>query len=108
MASIKDLKRMCKSTDCSECPLNMGGSMCILVTLPNNADELIDKWVSEHPIKTYAMDFFVKFPDAQRNATGIPITCIGNIYSKFRDKDCPVGGCSECWNREMESGVLNK
>ena len=109
MASIKDVKRMCKSMNCSECPLSKGGSMCILVTLPNNADELVDKWVSEHPIKTYAMDFFDKFPDAQRKVTtGIPIPCIGTIYSEFRDKDCPVRGCSECWNREMKRGGLNE
>lgn len=74
----------------------------MLYRLPSNIDEIIDKWVAEHPVKTYATDFFSKFPDAQRKTTGIPIPCIGTIYSEFRDKDCPVRGCSECWNREMK------
>lgn len=102
MASIKALKRMCKKQKCcAGCPLNREGVSCMPDSLPDNIDEIVDKWVAEHPVKTYAMDFFSKFPDAQRKTTGIPIPCIGTIYSEVRDKDCPVGGCSECWNREM-------
>lgn len=103
MASIKDLKRMCEEHHhCMGCPLaHLEG--CMLYRLPSNIDEIVNKWVDEHPVKTYAMDFFSKFPDAQRKATtGIPIPCIRVIYSEFYDKDCPVGGCSEYWNRGMK------
>lgn len=102
MASIKDFKRMCDFyLHCSGCPIK-SILTCSVYRLPDNADEIVDKWVQEHPAKTYAMDFFSKFPDAQRKATtGIPIPCIRVIYSEFYDKDCPVRGCSECWNREM-------
>lgn len=105
MASIEDLKRLCSFyIGCINCPLFINGTAsCTPNELPNNAEKIINKWVAEHPVKTYAMDFFSKFPDAQRKATtGIPIPCIGTIYSEFRDKDCPVRGCSECWNREMK------
>lgn len=103
MASIKDLKRMCKKQfKCGVCPFS-DLSYCEPDYFPDNADEIVDKWVQEHPAKTYATDFFSKFPDAQRKTiTGIPIPCIRVIYSEFYDKDCPVGGCSECWNREMK------
>jgi hypothetical protein len=103
MASIMDLKRMCKEHfKCEGCPF-IDFDCCEPDHFPDNADEIADKWVAEHPIKTYAMDFFEKFPDAQRKATtGIPIPCIRVIYSEFYDKDCPVGRCSECWNREMK------
>lgn len=102
MASIKDLKRMCKEHfKCEGCPF-IDFDCCEPDHFPDNADEIVDKWVAEHPVKTYATDFFSKFPDAQRKTTGIPIPCIGTIYSEFRDKDCPVRGCSECWNREMK------
>lgn len=103
MASIKDLKRMCKEyVNCIGCPIN-SILTCSIYKLPDSIEEIIDKWVAEHPVKTYAMDFFSKFPDAQRKATtGIPIPCIRVIYSEFYDKDCPVRGCSECWNREMK------
>ena len=63
MASIKDLKRMCKShKGCYNCPLgqlfNDETVPCIPLKFPDNAEEVIDKWVQEHPIKTYATDFF--------------------------------------------------
>ncbi len=102
MASIKDLKRMCKEHHyCIGCPIfYLEG--CMLYRLPSNIDEIIDKWAAENPIKTYAMEFFEKFPDAPRTTKGNPTPCIGEIYSEFHDKECPREGCSECWNREMK------
>lgn len=103
MASIKDLKRMCDSyEECSDCPM---GDTCrgdSVSSLPDNTDEIVDKWVQEHLVKTYANDFFSKFPDAQRRTSGIPIPCIETIYSEFRDTDCLARGCSACWNQEMK------
>ena len=62
MASIKDLKKMCSAChDCERCP--MSRYLCTPEDLPDNADEIVDKWVAEHPIKTYAMDFFWKVPE---------------------------------------------
>lgn len=103
MASIMDLKRMCKQySDCDVCPLKNSRCHDVVTSLPDNADEIVDKWVQEHPVKTYAMDFFEKFPDAPRTTKGNPTPCIGAIYSEFHDKNCLVGGCSECWNMEMK------
>jgi hypothetical protein len=103
MASIKDLKRMCESYGdyCTSCPLHELKKLCAPNTIADNADEIVDKWVSEHPTKTYAMDFFEKFPDAQRRTTGIPIPCIRAIYSKIQDEKCSAK-CPKCWNREMK------
>jgi hypothetical protein len=105
MASIKDLKRMCEMQEhcTTDCPLCRENVSCLPESLPDNADEIVDEWVAEHPVKTYATDFFSKFPDAQRKATtGIPIPCIRVIYSEFYDRECPKGGCYECWNRRMK------
>lgn len=102
MANIKDLKRMCKKEKCfAGCPLCRGNISCLPDSLPDNADEIVDKWVQEHPAKTYAMDFFEKFPDAQRRTNGVPIPCIRAIYSKFQDIKCSAK-CPECWNQEMK------
>lgn len=54
IARLKDLKRMCKAYDaCIYCPMSKAGCAS-----PNkfydNADEIVDKWISEHPVKTYA------------------------------------------------------
>lgn len=61
MARLKDLKRMCEMyTLCDDCPLS-SDEVCMPDSLPDNADELVDKWVSEHPVKTYVMDFLENF-----------------------------------------------
>lgn len=105
MATIKDLKRMCKSfkDNCDGCPLhNEINNFCLMLTLerlPNNADEVVDKWVAEHPVKTYAMDFFEKFPNAQKDRNGAPMACWKHIYGG--GNDC-VGNCIKCWNQEMK------
>lgn len=101
MANIKDLKRMCETQECctADCPLCREDS-CLPESLPDNADEIIDKWVAEHPVKTYAMDFFEKFPNAPRSRDGIPQTCLGHVYGDGRY--CSSDACTECWNREMK------
>lgn len=101
MANIKDLKRMCNYYDeCDVCPL--GNSRChyVVSSLPDNADNIVDKWVQENPVKTYAMDFFEKFPNAPRSSDGIPQTCWGHVYGD--GKYCSSNDCTECWNREMK------
>lgn len=99
MATVKELKQMCDSYEwCGECPLNDTWS-CSVSHLSDNADEIVDKWISEHPVKTYAMDFFEKFPNAQKDRNGAPMACWKHIYGG--GNDC-VGNCIECWNQEMK------
>ena len=100
MATIKNLKRMCDSyKKCDDCPL--GYERCgDISALYDNADEIVDKWVLEHPIKTYAMDFFEKFPNAPKDRNGAPIACWKHVYGN--GNDCGPDGCSKCWNQEMK------
>ena len=55
MATIKDLKRMCKfyQAKCGSCPL---WGKCCAHEIQDNADEIIDRWVEDHPAKTYKQD----------------------------------------------------
>ena len=47
MARLKDLKRMCNTyTHCGDCPL---WTACPPEKFPDNADEIVDKWVLEYP-----------------------------------------------------------
>lgn len=62
------------------------------------AIETVQKWSDEHPKKTYAQDFFEKFPKAQSDSDGAPHTCRKTIYGG----KCPGAGCGECWNEPME------
>lgn len=100
MASIMDLKRMCEEHHyCIGCPL-FYLERCMLYRLPSNIDEIVNKWVAEHPVKTYAMDFFEKFPNAPRDSDGAPKTCWKHVYGD--GKYCSSDACTECWNREMK------
>ena len=106
-----EAKRLCDSrTACmadaankEQCPLH---SFC-RQSLTIRAEEIItavenlQKWSDEHPKKTYAQDFFEKFPDAPRckSANGrYPSACRKAIY----DGKCPGVGCEECWNEPKE------
>lgn len=100
MASIKQLKRMCDSyKKCGDCPLNDTCRGDSVSALPDNADAIVDKWVEEHPIKTYMQDFFEKFPNAKK-CKDIPMICLHDIRPElgYCGKNC-----IECWNREMKT-----
>ena len=66
--------------------------------------EVIQKWSDEQPKKTYAQDFFERFPDAQKhNSTKgrYPAACRNTIYGG----GCMGAGssrCWKCWNESME------
>ena len=103
MARIKDLKRMCRGhEECNDCPLYIDGfAHCAPGDdLPDNADEIVDKWVQEHPVKTYAMDFFEKFPNAPSASNGTPQACLRYIYGDRNN--CDSCSCTECWKSEMK------
>lgn len=101
MASIKDLKRICDFyPHCNGCPINPIIFPCSVYRFPDGINEIVDKWAAEHPVKTYAMDFFEKFPNAPRDSDGAPKTCWKHVYGD--GKYCSSDACTECWNREMK------
>lgn len=74
---------------------------------------IVKKWAREHPEKrhkTYAEDFFEKFPNAEPkyyDGRGkeqmIPIPCRQHCYGVVGQKCNGIGcSCSACWNEEME------
>ena len=111
MATIKDLKRMCKSCkkNCNDCPLDSKCNGCI-ISLPDNADEIVDKWVLEHPVKTYLQDFFEKFPNAERNSSENPIPttkgtmiCRKSLYVDELPCIWDESNCKKCWTQEIKN-----
>lgn len=107
MATIKDLKRMCKSyTSCKDCPIydNGCGVDYPIEDLPDNIDEGIDKWVKEHPSKTYIDDFVNKFP----HIADLDFDFKDTLYSYYCRKHLYGGNfscdnnCEACWNEEMK------
>ena len=67
------------------------------------ATEIVQKWSDEHPEKTYAQDFFEKFPKAQIDSDGTPLACRNAIYGGGCPKIEPnIECCCECWDEQME------
>ena len=108
-----EMQRLCASRlDCSvkddRCPLYEFCEKAI----PNlsrkdteYAIETLHKWSRENPRKTYAQDFFEKFPKAQSGSDGTPFVCKKTIYGEVPPKDerCDRrGACKNCWNEPME------
>lgn len=112
-----ELKRLCDSRDrCAadaankeQCPM-LGLAFCGSSATDVSAEKIIkavdnlQKWSDEHPEKTYAQDFFEKFPKAQSNPDGTPFVCrkriYGGIHSTLENCDY-TGACYKCWNEPM-------
>ena len=110
-----EAKRHCDSrTACEadaankeQCPMF---EFCTHTIVTQRAEEIIkavenlQKWSDEHPKKTYAQDFFEKFPKAQRNWDGTPFVCRKRIYGGIRStlEDCDyTGACYRCWSEPL-------
>ena len=112
-----ELKRLCDSrTACTadaankeQCPL-YGFCKCTITTRSveeiTTAVENLQKWSDEHPRKTYAQDFFEKFPKAPNDKLAkseYPDACRNMIYGGGCPKiDPEIDSCYECWNELME------
>lgn len=71
-ATIYDFSRMCNSFDrCADCPADYAGCMHLLRENPDKANEIILKWVKEHPIKTRQDEFLKMFPNVRTDKDGV-------------------------------------
>lgn len=106
---LSDAQRMCKAVSCVDCKCS---SFCY-IEYGISKEELhrfvkeVSKWAAEHPLKTYAQDFFEKFPEAKPDKEGVPRMCRANCYggSCQHSPVSEVGRapCKACWNEEMEA-----
>ena len=112
-----EVKRLCNSRDVcvadatnkNRCPMY---DFCYLPNSKVCVEELIkavenlQKWSDEHSRKTYAQDFFEKFPDAPKDKSAkseYPDACRDMIYGGGCPKiDQEIDCCYECWNEPME------
>ena len=90
---------------CSDCALgqmkNGLGCFCgdFEMKDPEKAEEIVRQWEAKHPQKTYAQDFFEKYPKAPKDNYGTPAACRKTIYggSCIDNADC-----EDCCNEPME------
>lgn len=69
------------------------------------AIENLQKWSNEHPKKTYAQDFFEKFPKAPKDKSAkseYPDACRNLIYGGGCPKiESRIDCCYKCWNEPL-------
>ena len=107
----------CAQGNCEVCPVHSAcSSYTVMLKLFKNMEsviETVEQWAKEHPEKkrkSYAQDFFEKFPkaepkyyDGRGKEQMIPIPCRQHCYGVVGRKCNGIGcSCSACWNEEME------
>ena len=106
---LKEVKRMCSSIDCSDCPIspinNSTGLSCwaFSKSSPQTAVNIIEEWSQENPAKTRLQDFLEKYPKAHLCKNGFPPFrpaalgyCGESICSNCKILDV------DCWNMPLE------
>ena len=105
--------RFCKShKDCKCCSAYFSCPKTQLsTTLPppqldrERVDDIIKKivdWAKKNPPKTYAQDFFEKFPNAKKLLGSAPTVCRKQIYPNVVSEFCSDADCVRCWIQSME------
>lgn len=98
---FKELKRMCQSLGCKDCPIRGSNGKCRVLN-PGNIGEvvpIVEKWSKEHPQKTRLNDFKEKYPNASPDAHGLPDFCCAKLGYVC---NCGKTTCEECWNTPIE------
>lgn len=105
-------KHQCTKRQCTKCPVstfnNGTGMGCaeFMKAHPEKYIEILQNWVDNH-FKTYADDFFEKFPNAVKNSRGNPQIkwCLVYVNNGICNKTVThrAGAlCEDCWNEYME------
>ena len=114
---MKEKKRMCdlyvNAIGCTCCPLsvynNKTAEKCkhYIFNKPEEAVAAVEKWSSEHPIKTRQSEFLKMFPNASIGVNGAITICPCHIDAKFETEICGISKCEDCkkeyWLVEVEN-----
>lgn len=112
MKFLKDAQRMCRCVDNCDFCKNRSNDTCYITNYLSDDDineyiESVFEWTNCHPRKTYARDFFEKFPEAKPDKEGVPRMCRVNCYGGSCQYSAVSGAgrapCKDCWNEEMEA-----
>lgn len=109
---VMTMRRVCKSHDmCDSCEY-MGNCILDPIRLSEKQyeatlDNVIKITEKINHVKTYADDFFEKFPNAEKASDGKPTTCRRKVYG-HKYPDCDIGSnsiCFKCWNEPLQSEI---
>ncbi len=113
--------KVCNKISCTKCPL-VSAADCSRLIMRLDINQIIknvEEWDAAHPAKTYAQDFFEKFPHVPvyryLDMDGLPYPAGYCACGLYRD-DCPdqdallhskgnSKSCARCWNTPMENNA---
>lgn len=107
---LKEYNRMCSKETCTSCPLRDlekdGFCKDILIKYPEQAVSVIEKWSSEHPMKTRQYELLELFPNVHI-VNGYINICPKEVDQTLKDHiDCLKRSCNNCkeeyWLAEVE------
>lgn len=102
----KERRRMCTTVHCADCELSVKkctiGGVCVTEEEEKKILQVVQEWSDAHPLRTYAKDFFEKFPDAEKDYDSCPCTCRKLMYGEESTNCERFNSCIECWNSPME------
>lgn len=104
------LKMRACMEDCGECAFHTqnNGLKChcsdVELIAPELAENIVKQWAKEHPNKTYAQDFFEKYPKAEKDEHGDPRPCRRYLYGGYSTH---CDDCINCWNEPMEDDAAH-
>lgn len=109
---LKTISRMCSSYDsqCNGCPIAIEikrkkeypDCYGFIKFYIEDAVEIVEKWIKEHPAKTRKSTLLGMFPKTPINEDGVPSICPLNVGAKIK---C-LNKCGKCykefWTEEIE------
>lgn len=111
---FEEAKRMCDHIgDCEECPLKSENSIAcklsfptIRIDNPETMVAIVEKWASEHPVKTRQSEFLKMFPSPAYCDSYIDI-CPQQVQRNYTPEEgCEKTTCHECekayWLAEVD------
>lgn len=112
---LKESARMCDSQkSCDDCPFLLPDRYCLRDLLDNpscgrfeEAVNIVEKWSTDHPVKTKLMDFLEKYPEARlQPRSGVP-ELHPDILGYCGDRKCETCDkrhytITHCWDSPLE------
>lgn len=111
---LKDFKRLCKSTACSNCSLWVDDHCCCMMDAkcaisddfyPGQIISAVEKWSKDHPVKTRQSEFLKMFPNVLVYDGVVSIAPCRVDVENYRVEECD-GLCMKCcykyWSQEVE------
>lgn len=106
---IRERNRMCKSfgygEGCRSCPVYKKGNRCTAVLWKEEIIPIVEKWSSEHPLKTRQSVFLEHYPNARMGVDKVLIVPPCYIEPSLRSM-CSEKVCADCrrefWMQEVE------